>query len=204
MVGILLNPQPSIHTRNVAYPRLRGGLGCSPHERRVATIVLRMFDLLASQHRLASKYRNLLRIGALLHDAGRPLDPPNHHVRGAELILRDTRLALSQRHRRATAYLVRYHRGDPTDVDNLLQPDDPRGRMRVLLGLLRAADALDSRHLAASAIVIRLKGDRVRIECLVEGDLDEARRRFDRPGKFKLLRKTLGLRVEVRVRQALA
>ena len=195
MVGILLNAQPSIQTPTPTYPRLRGKLGCSPHERRVATIALRMFDLLAGQHRLGPKYRNLLRIGALLHDAARPLDPPNHHVRGAELVLRDTRLPLPQRHRRAVAYLVRYHRGNPDDA--------PRN-LRVILGLLRAADALDSRHLAASAIVIRLKGDRLRIECLVEGDLDEARRRFDRPGKFKLLRKALGLRVEVRVRQAIA
>jgi exopolyphosphatase/guanosine-5'-triphosphate,3'-diphosphate pyrophosphatase len=162
-----------------------------------------MFDLLAPQHRLGQDYRRLLRIGALLHDAAKRYGAAEHHRRGAQFVLRDRTLPLTGAQRRAVAYLVRYHRGPVADVDGLLQPGDGRRKIRILLALLRAADALDSQHLAAQAIVIRRKGGKLRIQCLVDAPLDEARERFQRPDKFRLLEKVLGLRVQVRVRQVL-
>jgi HD domain len=204
MVGILLSSTAMPATNGATLGlRLPGHLGCSPHERRVATIALRMFDLLAPQHGLGPDYRRLLRIGALVHDAARRYGAAEHHVRGAQFVLRDRTLGLTASQRRAVAYLVRYHRGPVEDVDGLLQPGDGRRKIRVLLALLRAADALDSRHLAAEAIVIRRKGGKLRIQCLVDAPLDEARERFERPDKFRLLEKVLGLGVQVRVRQAI-
>jgi exopolyphosphatase/pppGpp-phosphohydrolase len=207
MVGILLSNRtsnasaPRVGHRD--HPRLLGRLGCSPHERRVAHIAVRLFDLLAARHRLGPRYRALLQTGALVHDAARCYGAADHHVRGAQLVFRDRELALTARARRAVAYLVRYHRGDVDDVEGILRPGDGRRKLRILLGLLRVADALDSRHAAAEAIVIRHKGRKVRIQCLVDEEVDDARRRFTRPDKFKLLEKALGLRVQVRVRRSL-
>lgn len=205
MVGILLSNVGgnSLGTSHRGHPRLLGGLGCSPHERRVAHVAVRIFDLLAAQHGLGARHRGLLRTGALLHDAAKRFGAADHHVRGAELVFRDEALGLSPRARRAVAYLVRYHRGDVRDVAGVLRRGDGRGKLRILLGILRVADAIDSRHASADAIVIRYKGRKLRIECLVGDDVEEARRRFARPDKFKLLEKALGLRVHVRVRQGL-
>jgi exopolyphosphatase/pppGpp-phosphohydrolase len=205
MIGVLLTvPQPKLPHGTagaVVRRRLLGHLGFSHHERRVAAIALRMFDLLAPRHRLTPDHRRLLRIGALVHDAAKRYGASQHHIRGAQFVLRDRVLPLHSADRRAVAYLVRYHRGDVADVDGILRPGDGRRKLRILLGLLRAADALDSRHLHATALVIRRKGRKLRIQCLVDSFISEARRRFRKPDKFRLLEKELGLRIQVRVRQ---
>jgi exopolyphosphatase/guanosine-5'-triphosphate,3'-diphosphate pyrophosphatase len=183
---------------------LFGQLGCSRHERRVAAIAVRMFDLLCADHGLGMRHRGLLRIAALVHDAAKRYGDADHHVRGARFVLRDRSLRLTARARRAVAYLVRYHRGDIADVDGLLRSGDGRRKLRILLALLRAADALDSRNLTATSIVIRKKGRKLKIQCRVEGEIDRARERFARRSKFELLQETLGLRAQVRVRCASA
>jgi exopolyphosphatase/guanosine-5'-triphosphate,3'-diphosphate pyrophosphatase len=209
MVALLAqhNPPASRYApnRNRSLPRLAGGLGCSKHEQRVASIALRLFDLLGERHRLGKSYRNILRIGALLHDAGRRLGVQNHHITGAQLVLGDQSIDLSEKQRRAVAYLVRYHRGKlpdtPVDEDSILDGDRKRLRkLRVLLGLLRAADGLDSRRTTPPTLIVKRKARKLRIRCLVvDGSLDKARRAFQRPRKFEMLRQTLGLRVAVRV-----
>ena len=204
MVGIPLNhTEVRSLTRGGARGRLFGQLGCSKHERRVASIAVRMFDLLSTEHGLGARHRGLLRIAGLVHDAAKRYGAADHHIRGARFVMRDRSLRLTARARRAVAYLVRYHRGDVDDVDGVLRPGDGRRKMRLLLALLRAADALDGRNLSAASIVIRKKGRKLKIECRVDGNVDRARDRFARRSKFKLLQETLGLRAQVRVRAAL-
>src|SRR4051794_23911798 len=101
MVAVLLNSK----ARRIVPSR------GSSHERRVASIALRLFDLLGQQHGLGPDYRQVLRIAALLHDAAKPHGTRGHHIRGAEMILADADLRLSAWERRASAFLVRYHRG---------------------------------------------------------------------------------------------
>jgi exopolyphosphatase/pppGpp-phosphohydrolase len=195
MVGIVFNPHKCQIVRG------RG----SNHERRVASIAVRLFDLLAAQHQLGRDYRNVLRIAALLHDAAKPDGARGHHVRGAEMLLADPSLRLSQWQRRACAFLVRYHRGaiPPRGQEEILVRGDGRRRLRMLLALLRAADGLDSRRQWASAIIVRRKSDTLRIRCLVEENPCEFRERFNKRRKFALLHETLGLRVRVKVSPAL-
>jgi exopolyphosphatase/pppGpp-phosphohydrolase len=197
MVGIVLNPQGS---------RKVGGRG-SNHERRVASIAVRLFDLLAGQHGLGGDYRNVLRIAALVHDAAKPQGARGHHIRGAQRVLTDSTLRLTHWQRRAVAFLVRYHRGDVPSrgQEEILIAGDGRGRLRKLLAILRAADALDSRRQSAAAIIVRLKSETLlQIRCLVEGESSDFRDRFNKRRKFALLRETLGLRVRVKVSPALA
>ena len=197
--AVLQHPQSRQAVRKL--PRVRGRFGCSAHERRVTAIALRLFDLLAPVHGLGKSYRKVLRIAALLHDAGRAYGAADHHVNGARMIAEDPSLALSPWQRRAVAYLVRYHCGKvpASSQSKYLQPNDRRRKLRRLLGLLRAADGLDSRRLAASAIIIKRKGRKLRIRCWVEDSLEEARGAFRRRQKFRLLEKSLDLDVSVRV-----
>jgi exopolyphosphatase/pppGpp-phosphohydrolase len=184
--------------------RLRGRLGCSDHERRVATIATRLFDLMAPKHQLAATYRELLHLAALLHDAAKPTGSDGHEVRGAEMVMSDPTLRVTPWQRRAVAFLIRYHRGEIPAADEILQRGDGRRKLYMLLGFLRAADALDRRRVSATALIIRRTGHKLRVQCLVEGDAGEARKLLGRARKFTLLEQTFGVRVRVRVDSMLA
>jgi len=189
----------------IARCKLNGSAGISRHERRVATIAVKLFDLLAPQHGLSSKYRNLLHIAALLHDAGRVCGAKGHEFSGAAMVLADQSLPLMARQRRAVAYLVRYHRGSVPAIisdQQILSSGDRHAKLRILLGILRASDAMDSRHLRPMTIIIKRTARKLRINCLVQEDLAEATRRLGGRGKFELLESKIGLRVRLRIKQA--
>ena len=184
--------------------RLSGSDGISRHERRVAVIAIKLFDLLEAQHELGRKYRHLLHVAALVHDAGRVYGAKGHEHSGAALVLADRLLPLTLPQRRAIAYLVRYHRGTvPWEMSEqqILLESDPYQKLRVLLGFLRAADGLDSRRLAARAIVIKHKSRKLRITCLVADKVAKARRRLGGANKLELLESELGLRVRLRIKR---
>src|SRR6185503_6424979 len=112
MVGLLVQHHASSPAvKRGERPRLLGRFGGSRHEKRVSAIALRLFDLLAPLHGLDNSYRNVLRIGALLHDAGRAFGADDHHMTGANMVMDDRSLDLTPCQRRCIAYLVRYHRG---------------------------------------------------------------------------------------------
>src|SRR5258706_8690333 len=115
MMGVAFHSQParsaSPALSQAASWRLRGNLGGSRHERRVAAIAGKLFDLLHDQHGMSQKYRHLLAVAALLHDAAKVYGSELHELRGAQMMLEDRSLPLSPRERRGIAYLIRYHRG---------------------------------------------------------------------------------------------
>ena len=209
MLGILLQSRPRKQARRALHaPRWRppAGMGCTAHERRVAAIAVKLFDLLQRRHHLGDEYRNLLHLAALLHDAGRIYGAKGHDVRGAGMVLEDRSMLISARERRGVAYLVRFHRGSvPANLEDqdILLPQDKHRKLRVLLGFLRAADALDSRHVVPRAIIMKLGSRKLRINCLVEEALKEAQRRLGGRGKFALLESQLGLAVRLQFKAVL-
>ncbi len=209
MLGIIFQSRPrkqDVNASDIARLRLPNGLGGSRHERRVAAIAVKLFDLLQEQHGLTAEYRNLLRIAALLHDAGRVYGAQGHDVRGARMVLEDRSIRLSPRERRGAAYLVRFHRGPVPaclqDQDILLAGDKHR-KLRILLGILRASDALDSRRLVPTAIIMKLGPRKLRINCLVESSLKEAKRRLGGRRKFALLESEMGFAVKLQFKDLL-
>jgi exopolyphosphatase/pppGpp-phosphohydrolase len=178
-------------------------LGDTRHEQRVMAHAARLFDLTAPLHGLGRRHRRLLKLGALLHDVGRLHGADKHHLRGARMVLRGRGLRLTAAQRSAAAFLTRYHRGRlPGWSGNLAEvKDKSRREMLMLLGLLRAADALDYRGLTAPTVALRLSDDRLRIFCHTDEDQDDARRAFDRRKKFRLLERMLNLRVRVQIRE---
>jgi exopolyphosphatase/guanosine-5'-triphosphate,3'-diphosphate pyrophosphatase len=177
-------------------------LGRTDHERRVVAIASTLFDLARPLHRLRSPDRRLLRLAALVHDVGRRVDDETHPEAGERMLARDSYLPLSPAERRAMRYLTRYHRGAVPQIgyDDILLTSDNRKSLRVVLALLRAADALDNRNISPPRLLIIMKDRRIRVTCFLDQDNPRLRRIFRRRKKLRLLEELLDCRVEIRVK----
>lgn len=181
-------------------------LGTIEHEQRVMTIASTLFDLTGPLHRLADADRRLLRMAAAVHDVGRAVDDDTHPAEGARMLRDDADLPLTGTERRSLAFLTLYHKGrvPPAGCDEVLRPKDDHDRLRLLLALLRAADALDSRSLDSPRVVIAREGRQLRITCYLNRDCPKARKVYSRRKKFRLLEEMLNCRVEVTIATAAA
>lgn len=177
-------------------------LGSIEHEQRVARIAGSLFDLTRPRHGLRDEYRQLLVLGALVHDVGRCVEARDHEKHGARMVLRAGELPLSRRLRGQLAFLTRYHKGPPPKrgKESFLRTDDDFGAMRLVLALLRAADAMDSRTMEPPDLVFTLHGRDLRIICH-EASAGPRRIKASRQRKkFRLLEELLGCRAQVDVR----
>src|SRR5207237_257997 len=124
----------------------------------------------------------------------------------------DPFLPLTPTERRHLAYLTLYHKGTVPAAgrDAVLGRGDGADRLRRVLALLRAADALDSRSLQSPRLVFALvsarpavrgnaarREPRLRVTCYLTEDCAKARRVYRRRKKFRLLEELLGCRVEI-------
>ena len=176
-------------------------LGGIDHERRVASIASTLFELTGAMHGLESDDLRLLRMAAIVHDVGRSVDDQTHPEHGARMVRQDPHLPLTGGERRWLAYLTRYHRGRVplSRRDEILRRKDDHDRLRLLLALLRAADALDSRTSETPRLRFHMEGRRLRITCHLDQDSPKARRVYTRRKKFRLLEELLDCHVEVAI-----
>lgn len=177
-------------------------LGDCQHERRVLAIASKLFDLTRPVLGLGLSECRLLRLAALTHDIGRSVDEEDHHKHGAQMLLETTVLQLSPMDRRVLAFCARYHRGTVAAAmqEEYLRPLDPRRPIRMILGLLRVADALDSRVGVSPRLMFSINRNRLSVRCFVESeDYRQARRMYRRRKKFELLESFLGQDIQVRV-----
>jgi exopolyphosphatase/guanosine-5'-triphosphate,3'-diphosphate pyrophosphatase len=176
-------------------------LGNIEHERRVLQIGGALFDLTRGLHGLGRTDRRLLGAAAVLHDVGRSVDPAEHERIGAEMILSDPWLRLPADTRRQLAYLTLYHRGPVPELarDEILSAADDRRSVRKILGLLRAADTLDSRSIDPPHLLLVRRGRQIKICCNVPGRPEKARKVFCRAKKYRLLEQTIRCSVEIQV-----
>ena len=119
------------------------------HSRQVARLAMELFDSTASLHRLEGEDRELLELGALLHDIGEHVSRDGHARHSAYLIENGDLRGFSPVEIRMLACLGRYHvRGRPRETflpwESLERKD--RDRVLKLLALLRLADGLDAAH----------------------------------------------------------
>src|SRR5207342_1701092 len=93
--------------------------------------------------------KRILELACIVHDIGRKVDVKHHPDVGAKMLLADSWLPVNESERRCVAYLTRYHRGAVPEVgfDEVLTGSENRRRMRIVLSIVRAADALDGRQL---------------------------------------------------------
>jgi exopolyphosphatase/guanosine-5'-triphosphate,3'-diphosphate pyrophosphatase len=176
-------------------------LGAIDHEDRVADIAGRLARLTMARHRLLPADLALLGLAAIVHDVGRSVDDETHPRQGARMVLHEPRLPISDQERRWLAYLTRYHRGSVPALgrDGILRRSDPKERLYLLLGFLRAADALDSRAVESPRLDFNLQGRKLRVFCHLEEASNKVSRVYTRRKKFRLLEELLDLRVDVRI-----
>ncbi len=176
-------------------------LGRIGHERQVRRLAIAMFDLTLRRHRLGSKWRTLLSMAAIVHDVGRADGARGHRGRGARMVDRERALPLGSFERRVLAYLVRYHSGPlPRDAGDKRFHNRDRKSVQVLLAILRAADALDSRTMSAPRLALSRRGRAIHIRCHVDAKSQRARLIRRREHKFELLEQVLNQRVRIQLK----
>jgi exopolyphosphatase/pppGpp-phosphohydrolase len=178
---------------------VRRKLGGVAHELRVARVAEMLFQLTRRWHDLGRAESRLLTLAALVHDVGRAQGEAGHAKAGARMLLENTSLPLTETERRRLAFLIRHHRGRVPEVgaERYLDRDADNGFiMRTLLGLLRAADTLDSRSLGSPQLVATVRDRVVTIYGYIAGDAAVAAASLGKPKKFRLLESMLDCRVQ--------
>lgn len=141
------------------------------HAHHVARLASLMFDQLQPLHQLGPKRRFRLTAASLLHDIGHLEGSRRHHKTTLRYILDSRLLPWSQRHRLVVGSIARYHRkalpSPKHDHFVALNATDRRD-VRVLGGLLRLADALDTTHRSVvRGVNCRFDDRRIYVECMV-------------------------------------
>jgi hypothetical protein len=119
------------------------------HAKHVAGLATSLFDQFADLHRLGTEERTLLRLAAILHDAGDFIGFESHHKHTYYLIVNSDLMGVSPANREVIANVARYHRKSLPDLSHPgYRKLDRRERtvVRKLAALLRVADAFDREH----------------------------------------------------------
>jgi exopolyphosphatase/pppGpp-phosphohydrolase len=177
-------------------------LGGVEHERRVASIVSGLLTVTSPLHSLSPRNRRLLKMACYVHDVGRAYEKKSHPKVGAMMVRQARQLPLTNRERRALAYLTMFHRGEVPPVGDapILKRTDDHFGLWLALAFLRAADALDSRSLTSPNLSLTLRGRRLRIQIRLTEPSRKAERVFSRRKKLRLLEQALGIQIEVDIR----
>ena len=120
-----------------------------PHATKVSRLALALFDGTAALHRLGAEDRELLELGALVHDIGEHVAVEGHERHTAYLVENGRLRGFSPEETAVLACLGRFHkRGSPKASFEPFGRLSSAGRDRVtaLVALLQVADALDRSH----------------------------------------------------------
>lgn len=119
------------------------------HSLHVTHLAISLFDQLRTLHELPAEWREVLRVGSLLHDVGQFISYSKHHKHSYYIILSEEVTGLSTGQLKAAAAIARYHRKAlPSDhhpeYTNL--PEPAQHAVSLCAGILRIADGLDRQH----------------------------------------------------------
>jgi len=144
------------------------------HSRQVARLAIELFDSTVTLHGLDAEDRELLELGALLHDIGEHVSRDGHARHSAYLIENGDLRGFSPVEIKMLSCLGRYHvRGRPRESFQAWEGLERKDRDRVtkLLSMLRIADGPDASHdsvvgpvgvelsRAAVEIIVSARGD---------------------------------------------
>jgi exopolyphosphatase/guanosine-5'-triphosphate,3'-diphosphate pyrophosphatase len=119
------------------------------HAACVASLALKLYDLLARDHGMGSRERLLLEVSGILHDIGTYISPAGHHKHSYYLVDAAEIFGLRRTDKNIVANVVRYHRRVPpreTHVPYMSLAKSDRAIVSKLASILRVADALDTAH----------------------------------------------------------
>ena len=112
------------------------------HAKRVMEKSDLIFSALKDISSLSEDHRYLLHMAALLHDIGHSLGSASHHIHSCNIIRGSRYLPLNTIEREVTSIVVRNHRKKPSFKSRFLPPEEME-KIKVLSGILRAADGLE-------------------------------------------------------------
>ncbi len=119
------------------------------HAQHVASLSVKLYDLLKQDHGLGSRERLLLEVSGMLHDIGTYISPSSHHKHSSYLVDASEIFGLRKSDKNIVSNVVRYHRGAPpksTHINYMSLPKDERSVVTKLAAILRVADSLDHGH----------------------------------------------------------
>jgi exopolyphosphatase/guanosine-5'-triphosphate,3'-diphosphate pyrophosphatase len=168
-----------------------------PHTLRVMEMAEDLFDRLSAVHRLAPAWRERLAAAAALHDTGESISPVHHERHAAYIALHADVPFMDAWEHEFVSQLCLWHKGGKVEADEVPFWDDAvrRGAFLKLLGILRAADALDRGHQGRLRLTgVSRAGRRVVLSLRGASDLELLRLEQ----KKELLEKTLRISLAVR------
>jgi exopolyphosphatase/guanosine-5'-triphosphate,3'-diphosphate pyrophosphatase len=169
------------------------------HAQHVAELAVRVFDVLAGEHRLSSHERLLLQVAALLHEIGMYVAGSSHHKHSYYLIANSEVFGLRRAEMLTVALVARYHRRSPpkrTHPDYMGLPREKRMVVSKLAAILRVADALDRGH-AQQVREVRFELTPAELIIYVSGLSDLTLERRALAAKADLFGDVYGLRVRL-------
>ena len=191
------------HLHDVRYSNVRHLAEAFEYEKghacQVAKLALRLFDQMASVHKMGSQEREYLEAAALLHEVGLFVSHAQHHRHSYYLIRNAELLGFTENEKEIIANIARYHRKSHPKIKHegfrRLNLDDQK-TVAKLASILRIADGLDRTHsFAITDLRCKVSGKKVSIilrrsqGSTIELELWGAER------KKQLFEETLGARV---------
>ena len=175
------------------------------HARHVAAMALSLFDQCADLHHLGPEERSLLKLAALLHDAGDFVGFDAHHKHTYYIITHSDLMGLTPEQKEVVANVARYHRKSLPDLSHPgYRKLDRRLRtvVRKLAALLRVADAFDREHQGKVLdVAVRITPGRISLRATPNpragGESDLALERWTALRKADLMEDVFGCEVKV-------
>jgi len=169
------------------------------HGTLVARFSADLFDQLLPLHRLGERDRLLIRTAALLHDVGDFVRYEGHHRHSHYILTNSDIVGLTPTERAVVANVARYHRKAHPDTSHPnfrdLERDD-RGRVRILAGIVRIADALDREH-AAKVTALRAVIEKGRMRLHLTGAPERRLEEWTVGRKSQLFEEVFDLKVDI-------
>jgi len=169
------------------------------HGMLVARFSADLFDQLLPLHRLGERDRLLIRTAALLHDVGDFVRYEGHHRHSHYILTNSDIVGLTPTERAVVANVARYHRKAHPDTAHPnfrdLERDD-RGRVRILAGIVRIADALDREH-AAKVGALRAVIEKGRMRLHLTGAAERRLEEWTVGRKSQLFEEVFDLKVDI-------
>jgi len=145
------------------------------HARNIASLALRLFDELKSEHGLDLRDRLLLEVAALLHDIGLFVNIRAHHKHSQYLISVSEIFGMSRDDLLVVSNIARYHRrGLPqrSHIPYMALDREAKIVVNKLASILRLANALDADHQQkVKNVRVRPEGGVIAFEVEGVGDL---------------------------------
>lgn len=142
------------------------------HAQYVGDLAMQLFDNTQSIHRLPQSSRQLLQAAALVHNIAYEIDPPNHHLRGRDILMSVKIRGFSEDEQRILACTTAFHRKkvrpEAEPVYQALSLE-LRAEALALSAILRVADGFDHSvtqtttiadlHIGSDEVMLTLEGD---------------------------------------------